>query len=214
MELSVLGNDISGYYHIIHNWLEVHHLWLGPVIAVAAFLETLVVVGLLLPGVALLFALGALAGSGLLDIVPTYLWAFSGAALGDAVSYQLGLTYHDNVRRWWPFRNHQVWLEKGEAFIVRYGVMSVVFGRFIGPIRPVVPVVAGMLNMPAKRFYVANLLSSIPWAVLYLTPGFMAGAAIQFDVLKQVPEWGWWCFGALIFLLMVVGSSLKGIRKT
>ena len=201
------------YFDSIHVWLEVHHFWLGPVIAVAAFLETLVVVGLLLPGVAILFALGALAGSGLLDIVSVYLWAFLGAALGDAVSYQLGYFYHNRIRRWWPFRKHPDWLANGERFIARHGVMSIALGRFVGPVRPIVPVVAGMLNMPPRRFYVANLVSSVPWAVVYLTPGFLAGAAVEMDFLKRLPDgWKW---GIAVFLLLAVITIvlIRLIRK-
>lgn len=201
------------YFDSIHAWLEVHHLWLGPVIAVAAFLETLVAVGLLLPGVAILFALGALAGSGLLDIVSVYLWAFLGAALGDAVSYQLGYHYHNRVRGWWPFYKHTDWLDKGEQFIRRFGVMSIALGRFVGPVRPVVPVVAGMLNMPPRQFYIANLVSSVPWAVVYMTPGFLAGAAVELDEIKQIPEWGWWSMSAACLLIVMIIWIIKTLRE-
>lgn len=192
------------YFDSIHAWLQIHHFWLGPVIAIAAFLETLVVVGLLLPGVAILFALGALAGSGLLDIVSVYLWAFLGAALGDAVSYQLGYHYHNRIRGWWPFYKHPDWLNKGERFIRRFGVMSIVLGRFVGPIRPVVPVVAGMLNMSPRRFYIANLVSSVPWAVVYLTPGFLAGAAIELNLMEQLPGWLKWGIAGVAILAVAV----------
>lgn len=202
-----------GIFETLHGWLQIHHFWLGPAIGVAAFLETLVVVGLLLPGVAILFALGTLAGSGLLDIWTVYLWAFTGAALGDAVSYQLGFFYHVRVRGWWPFCQHPEWLGKGERFIARYGVMSIVLGRFIGPIRPVIPVVAGMLSMPARRFYIANLLSSVPWAIVYLTPGYLTGAAIELGFWEQVPEWGWWAAGCIIAAVALAYGVFKMLQK-
>ncbi|AMO55134.1 putative membrane-associated protein [Endozoicomonas montiporae CL-33] len=201
------------YFDSIHAWLEIHHIWLGPVIAIAAFLETLVVVGFLLPGVAILFALGALAGGGLLGIVPVFLWAFLGAALGDAVSYQLGYHYHDRVRGWWPFSKHADWLNKGERFVRRFGVMSIALGRFVGPIRPVVPVVAGMLNMSPRQFYITNLLSSVPWAVVYLTPGYLAGSAVELDKIKNIPDWGWWTIGVSCLVLGLVVWLIKAFRK-
>ena len=201
------------YFESIQAWLEVHHFWLGPVIGIAAFLETLVVVGLILPGVAILFALGALAGSGLLDIVPVYLWAFLGAALGDAVSYQLGYHYHNRVRGWWPFDKHPEWLDKGEQFIRRFGVMSIAIGRFVGPVRPVVPVVAGMLNMSPRQFYITNLVSSVPWAVVYLTPGFLAGAAVELDEIKKIPQWGWYSMGAACLVIVIIIWFIKTLRE-
>ena len=205
---------VLSYFNSFHTWLQVYHLWLGPAIAVAAFLETLVVVGLLLPGVAILFAMGALAGSGFLDLWSVYLWAFLGAVLGDAVSYQLGFYYHIRVRSWWPFYQHPDWLHKGERFIARHGVMSIVLGRFVGPIRPVIPVVAGMLSMPARRFYIANLLSSAPWAVVYLTPGYLTGAAVEFNLWKLVSDWSWWGLGVGACLLLLVYGCFFQYRKS
>ena len=201
------------FFDSVQAWLQVHQMWLGPAIAVAAFLETLVVVGLLLPGVAILFALATLAGSGLLDLLPVYLWAFTGAVLGDAVSYQLGYHFHHNVRGWWPFRKHPHWLDNGEAFIDRHGVLSIVLGRFIGPVRPVVPVLAGMLNMLPRRFYIANLLSSIPWALVYLTPGYLTGAAVELGLFHNIPEWAWWALGGVCLMVITVVWVIKSRRK-
>ena len=49
-------------------------------------------------------------------------------------------------------------------FFRRYGVYSVFIGRFLGPLRAVVPLVAGMMHMPPLRFYTANVLSAAVWA--------------------------------------------------
>ena len=53
------------------------------------------------------------------------------------------------------------------------------FGRFLGPIRAVVPVIAGMTNMPASHFYVMNVLSAFGWAAIHLVPGALFGASLQ-----------------------------------
>ena len=84
-------------------WLQANNEWLSLAIFFTAFLETLVLVGLILPGVVMLFALASLAGSGALDIWTAMIWAFAGAVLGDTISYSLGYRFHDRIRNWWPF---------------------------------------------------------------------------------------------------------------
>lgn len=186
-------------------WLQLHSEWLGPAIAFMALIESLVVVGLLVPGVPIMFALGAMAGTGALDPVIMLVWGCVGAAIGDGISFQLGYHYHHRVRYWWPFNRHPEWLEKGETFFHDHGDLSIALGRFIGPVRPVVPVVAGMLDMPPKRFYIVNVLSAIPWAPVYLMPGYIAGAAIQMHGAVPVE------FFTLAVVLIIIAIVLPAI---
>jgi len=155
-----------------------HPHWAGAVIALVAFSESLALVGLLVPGAAILFAAGALIASGALAFWPMCLWAIAGAILGDGVSYWLGRHYRSHVRDLWPFRKHPGLLDRGEAFLHRHGGKSIILGRFVGPVRPVIPIVAGMLDMPPTRFYTINVLSAIGWAPAYLLPGMAFGASL------------------------------------
>ncbi|KEQ19298.1 bifunctional DedA family/phosphatase PAP2 family protein [Endozoicomonas numazuensis] len=172
----------SDSFVAVHAWLQHHGHWLGPFIALAAFVESLVAIGFIIPGVALLFALGALAGSGLMEPLPMLTWAFFGAVLGDGISFQVGHHLHARIRDCWPFSTHPGWLKKGEYFFEKHGGFSVALGRFIGPIRPVIPAVAGMMDMSPLRFYTINLLSSVPWAIAYMMPGYLTGAALKVEV--------------------------------
>lgn len=194
--------ELAGFEHL-HDWLTVNSQWLGPVIGFVAFIESLLAVGFIVPGVAILFALAALAGSGLMEPLPMLLWAFAGAALGDGVSYQIGYHLRFRVRNCWPFRRHPQWLEQGEAFFHKYGGLSIAFGRFVGPIRPVIPGVAGMLGMSPQRFYVINLASSVPWALAYLMPGYLTGAAFQTDL----PDGFYYLLLSLILTALLISSG-------
>ncbi|MGB0361091.1 MAG: VTT domain-containing protein, partial [Endozoicomonas sp.] len=167
------------YLDALHIWLQSHIVWVGPVIALVACLESLAVIGIILPGVAILFALGAIAAAANLSILSILTWAFSGAVVGDGLSFLLGYHYHDNLRRLWPFKNHPQWIEHGKAFFDRYGVLSVVIGRFVGPIRPIIPAVAGMMNMRPVFFFPVNVFSAIGWAPVYLLPGYFTGEVLQ-----------------------------------
>jgi len=69
-------------------------------------------------------------------------------------------------------------LKKGEAFFYRHGGKSILFGRFVGPVRPVIPVVAGILGMRPLHFSVVNVLSAIGWALVYILPGVFFGTSL------------------------------------
>ncbi len=160
------------------DWIALHPLWAGIVIFLVALCESLAVVGMLVPGAAMMIGFGTLISTGTLAFWPTCGWAVAGAIAGDGLSFMLGHHYRDRLPRIWPFRKHPQSLERGIDFFQRYGGKSVVIGRFIGPTRAIIPMVAGMMGMPANRFIAANVLSALLWAPLYLLPGMVLGASL------------------------------------
>ncbi|TLX58079.1 phosphoesterase [Stutzerimonas nosocomialis] len=191
----------------ITGWLGAQPQWLGLALLIAACVECLAVVGLLVPGTVLLFAISMLAGSGALGLGETLLLGYIGGLLGDLLSYALGRRYHQNIRKIRPLRNHPEWLLRAEGYFQRYGVASLLVGRFIGPLRPMLPMTAGMLDMPFGRFLLVSLLASAGWAMAYLLPGWTAGAAFRLPL----PE-GFWGEAAIIVggLLLVLGVTVHG----
>ncbi len=186
-------------------WLEVHQQWLALAIGLIAFLESLVLVGLVLPGVVMLFAAATLAGGGALDIWTLLFAGFAGALLGDGVSFFLGRKFHNKVSGWGPFRSHPEWLTQSEAFFEKHGGLSIALGRFIGPIRPVIPLVAGMMGMPVRYFLIVNLLSSLAWAPVYLLPGYFVGASSHWQ--EYVPL-AWLLSSGLLLMAAVYVAYL------
>jgi membrane protein DedA with SNARE-associated domain len=141
--------------------------------------ESLAVVGLLLPGTVLIFAFGTLVGGGAMGFLPTYAWALVGALLGDGVSFWLGWRYRGHIRGLWPFRHYPELLDRGEGFFRRYGAQSILFGRFLGAVRGIVPLVAGMVGMPPVRFVGVTLVASALWVPVFLAPGILFGASLE-----------------------------------
>ncbi|MFH1981733.1 MAG: VTT domain-containing protein [Pseudomonadota bacterium] len=159
--------------------LITHH----PVLAYGAvFLvslsESLALVGLFIPGTVVMFGVGAIVATGSLGLVPVLVLAAAGAIAGDGISYWLGRRYKETLRGLWPFSRYSGMLDKGEVFFRRHGGKSVLLGRFIGPIRPVIPVVAGMLGMGPVAFAVVNVLSAIGWSLGYIMPGVLFGTSL------------------------------------
>ena len=163
----------------LFDWLQAHPLMALGLVFLTAFGESLAFVGILVPGAVLMVAFGALVALDVMPLGATLLAAILGAIAGDGLSYWLGHHYRERLRGFWPFSRHPELLTRGEAFFHRHGGKSVLFGRFFGPVRAVVPAVAGMLEMPAGRFLLVNVISAILWAPAYLLPGLVFGASLD-----------------------------------
>lgn len=160
------------------SWITQHPHWAYATVFFAALTESLALVGLFVPGALIMFGLGAVVALGSLNLWATLAWAAAGAITGDAGSYWLGRHYRDALNHRWPFNRFPKILARSTAFFHRYGSMSVFLARFVGPIRPVMPMVAGMLGMGPARFYAANILSALGWAPTYILPGVIFGASL------------------------------------
>jgi membrane protein DedA with SNARE-associated domain len=160
-------------------WIGSHPLWAGMAVFAVAFAESVAVIGLLVPGVVMMFGIGALIATDTLQFWPVFWWAVAGAVAGDGLSFWLGRHFKDHLRERWPFKRHPEALQRGVDFFQKYGGKSVALGRFFGPVRAIIPLVAGMLGMPPWRFVAANLLSALAWAPAYLLPGIVFGASLE-----------------------------------
>lgn len=167
------------FLHELLHWVAAHPHWMGLVIFLTALGESLALVGMLVPGAVLMFGFGALVALGHLEFWPACAWAVAGAVAGDGLSFWLGKAYHQRLRCLWPFSRHPQALARAEVFFYRHGGKSVLFGRFFGPVRAVIPAVAGMLDMPVGRFFVVNVLSALLWAPAYLLPGMVFAASLE-----------------------------------
>ena len=183
-------------------WISANPAWAGVVVMLIAFFESLALVGLFLPGAVLMFGVGALVGAGTLPLWPTLLWAAVGAIGGDGVSFWLGKRYHQRIRTVWPLRRHPELLAQSTDFFHRHGGKSILLGRFVGPIRPVIPLVAGMLEMPTSRFIPVNVISGLLWAPVYVLPGMVFAASL--GVAAEVATRLALLLGTLLALLLLV----------
>jgi len=169
--------DIANFNGLT-TWISGHPGWAYAAIFLAAFTESLTVVGLFVPGALVMFGAGAVVAVGSLDLLTTLAWATAGAIAGDTCSYWMGRHYRAELHNRWPFNRYPKLLAMSTAFFHRHGGTSIFLGRFVGPVRPVIPTVAGMFGMPPARFYAANMLSALGWAPIYILPGVVFGAAL------------------------------------
>lgn len=174
-------------------WSSSSPYWLGAAIFITAFLECLALVGIILPGVVLMFGLAVIAGGSTLSLPTVLLLAWFGGLTGDFVSYALGYRFKDKVPQLPLLRTHPQWLANAHIHFERYGALSLLLGRFIGPLRPVLPLLAGMLSMPLARFTGISLIAAAGWAIAYVMPGWAVGAALDLS-----PPAGFWLQAAWV----------------
>ena len=166
----------------VTSWVAANPGWLIAALFLTALIESLAVAGIIVPGVALLFAFAALAGKSGLPLSDALLWAGLGAVAGDAISFAIGRLFKGRLDTVWPFSRYPGLIARGESFFRAHGGKSVVIGRFVGPIRPVIPLIAGALTMSWQRFLTFNLLSATGWALVYILPGFFVGSAMGSEI--------------------------------
>ncbi|MGC7841659.1 bifunctional DedA family/phosphatase PAP2 family protein [Pseudomonas wayambapalatensis] len=184
---------MSQWLDSLTGWLSANPQWLGLAIFLIACIECLAIAGIIVPGTVLLFAVAVLAGSGTFSLGETLLLGFLGGMLGDAMSYAIGKYFHQNIRRLPLLRHHPEWIGSAETYFQRYGIASLLVGRFIGPLRPMLPMVAGMFDMPLPRFIAVSLVAGAGWSVAYLLPGWATGAAMRLPL----PE-GFWLDAGIV----------------
>jgi len=141
----------------------------------AALLESTPVVGTFTPGTLFLLFFGYVSSVQHINVATVVLFAMLGSIAGDILGYTLG-RYAGS----WLIKHKKILkighIEQGRAFFSKHGGKSILAGRFIGPIRPIVPLIAGSIHMNFSRFLYWNILGGFLWSTLYVTLGFFFGA--------------------------------------
>jgi membrane protein DedA with SNARE-associated domain len=174
--------SLEVYAQQIIEFVREHQVWGPPVVFALAFGESLAFISLVIPAWAALVGIGALINSGALNFWPIWIAASFGAAFGDWLSYWIGRKLEHRVQHIWPLSRHPGLIPRGEAFVKKWGVAGIFLGRFLGPLRASVPLVAGIFEMPFWRFQLANFSSAFVWAAVLLTIG---------DVFTAGMKWLW-----------------------
>jgi membrane protein DedA with SNARE-associated domain len=127
-------------------------------------------------------AIGALIGPSGINFWPVWIAGSLGAAFGDWISYWIGLKLEYTVAKVWPLSRHPDLIPRGEIFMRKWGIPGIFIGRFFGPLRASVPLIAGIFEMPFWRFQIANFSSAFVWAAVLLTIG---------DAISKAVKWIW-----------------------
>lgn len=175
------------------------------ILTLIIFAETGLVVTPFLPGDSLLFATGALAANGALDIGVLLVLLTAAAIAGDAVNYwvgkRVGITLFDG-RIPWLKKEH---LDRTHAFYEKYGGKTIVIARFVPIIRTVAPFVAGAGQMTYSRFALYNVTGGILWIVSMLLGGYFFG---NIPIVKEN-------FGLVVIAIIIISilpAVFEGVK--
>jgi len=155
--------------------------WVYGMLFAIVFAETGLVVTPILPGDSLLFAAGALAASGALDIRVLLVLLVAAAVTGDAVNYSIGRAIGTRVirkaesdPRWRRWIN-PAHIAKAHEFFERHGGKAIVLARFMPIVRTFVPFVAGAAEMTYPSFAFYNVIGGVVWVAICVGAGYVFG---------------------------------------
>ena len=166
-------------------WLERNPQWIAIGIIGASFIESFALIGIIVPGVVLLAVISGLASTSL-SVYEVVLLAYVSSFLSDVASYFIGFSLRNSLTKFWPFKSHPEFLINGKRFFKQYGMIGLFVGKFIGPVRPLLPITAGSLEMNRNRFFLIEIFSCLIWALIYTVPGYYAGQAV---VTENTTAW-------------------------
>jgi undecaprenyl-diphosphatase len=189
---------------------------LGPytyvLVGVMAFLETGAFVGLLVPGETVVIVGGVVAGQGHVDVVAlvglTWLCAFGGDLTGYVLGRRLGRRF---VLEHGPRVGvTEARLVRIEEFFARYGLATILVGRFVGLVRPIAPFLAGASGYPVRRFIPLAVLGTGLWSAGFVVLGFLFWQS--FDEAIAIAQRGSLALGATIVVVAGVVLAYRYLR--
>jgi len=156
--------------------IENYGLWCYAIFFLIIFCETGLVVTPFLPGDSLLFALGALAATGSLEVASLFALLAIAAVLGDSANYAIGKYFGDIILRhqgkWFLKKEH---VERTHRFYEKYGAKTIVIARFVPIIRTFAPFIAGVGKMTYMKFFSYNVIGGLLWVTLFIFGGYFFG---------------------------------------
>jgi membrane-associated protein len=147
-----------------------------PLVAAIVFAETGLLFGFFLPGDTMLFIAGVGAATGWLNVYALVPALIAAAIIGDQCGYFLGnKTGHAIFTREEGFFFKRQNAEKAHAFCLKYGVWAVVFAKFAPMFRTFVPFMAGVGEMPYKKYLLVDSIAVVGWICLVVLSGYVLG---------------------------------------
>ncbi len=151
-------------------------MWTYLILFLIIFCETGLVVTPVLPGDSLLFAAGAFAASGSLDVTWLFLLLTVAAVLGDAVNYAVG---HFMGPKVFSQANSRIfkkeYIERTHQFYEKYGGKTIIIARFVPIVRTFAPFVAGVGSMTYAKFASYNVIGGVLWVAVCIGAGYAFG---------------------------------------
>ena len=177
--METIGLLIDFILHIDKHLLEItlnYGAWTYLILFLIVFCETGFVVTPFLPGDSLLFAAGALAGAGSLNVYIVSGLLLLAAITGNASNYAIGSYIGPRVFEWKDSRIFKKeYLERTQAYFEKYGAKTIVVAQFVPIVRTFSPFLAGVGKMRYLKFATYNVVGAVAWNVSFVFGGYFFG---------------------------------------
>ncbi len=167
--------DIEAMVRPVVEFAQTHQAWAPVIVFLVAFGECVAFLSFLVPATAFFAVFGTAAGASGLAPFPLAMAATLGAGFGFWLSYWIGLRIGPRAAHYWPFNKSPDMLQRGHDFFEKWGAPGVFLGHFIGPVRAVIAIVAGIVKMPPLQFQLANWSASFVWGFMFFYGGGLLG---------------------------------------
>ena len=175
----MLASLIDFILHIDQHLIELtqtYGLWIYAILFLIVFCETGLVVTPFLPGDSLLFAAGAVAALGGMNVHMAAALLLAAAVIGDAANFAIGKYFGEKLFAKPDSRVFKrEYLDKTHAFYEKYGGKTIILARFVPIVRTFAPFVAGMGDMHYGRFIRYNIIGALVWVGLLTYAGYFFG---------------------------------------
>lgn len=155
--------------------VEDYGAWAFLILFLIIFCETGLVVTPFLPGDSLLFAAGAIAATGAMNVGVLIVLLIVAAILGDSTNYLIGSRIGIRVFKEDARVLKTEYLRRTQDFFARYGGKTIVIARFVPIVRTYAPFVAGVAAMPYQSFLTFNVLGGVAWILIFVVAGYLFG---------------------------------------
>lgn len=155
--------------------ISTYGLWVYGILFVIVFVETGLVVMPFLPGDSLLFAAGAFAALGSLNIVTVLMLLSTAAILGDTVNYWIGHFFGEAMIKNPKIPIKKEHIEETKKFFDKHGGKTIILARFVPIVRTFAPFVAGVGKMHYGNFISFNFIGGFVWVFLFTLAGYFFG---------------------------------------
>ena len=201
--IEFLKSALDYFLHLEHHLdglIQEYDAWVYAILFMIIFLETGVVVTPFLPGDSLLFAIGAFAARGSLDITLSISLLLIAAITGDALNYTIGSFFGHKILEHPKLPIKKEHIDKTHEFYEKYGGKTIIIARFVPIVRTFAPFVAGIGDMTYRKFLNYNVVGAVLWVFGFILLGFYFG---NLPMVKSNFK--------LVILVIIILSIMPGV---
>jgi membrane protein DedA with SNARE-associated domain/membrane-associated phospholipid phosphatase len=183
--------------------------WTYLLVGFLAFAETGAFLGFIAPGETAVIVGGLVAGQGEISLLVLIAVVWVCAVLGDITSFELGRRRGRDwlLRHGERLKITEERLEQVERFFEQRGSLTIVVGRFLGFVRPLLPFIAGAARWRLRRYLRYDIFAAGAWSVTFCVLGYVFWHS--FDQLTTYVSRGLFALGTVVVLVVAVVALVQ-----